>query len=185
MKIMLSEITQQDPFKPQDTSTIVENMQKLQQLANSKYEKFRDDQKWARDLAGQSVTVQQAPLSEKEQEAAVNAGLDPAVGYQSVRGVVESYRVVGEAVWVQVEGKHYQIDHVKQIDPPQRDAAYLAGISEGLLGRKVQYVSAENPALREEGVVTGVSLREQGKITLTIGGKEVPMESMTRIGVPG
>lgn len=185
MKIMLSEITQQDPFKPQDTSTIVENMQKLQQLANSKYEKFRDDQKWARDLTGRSVTVQQAVLTEAERTAAVETGLNPDVGYQSVSGMVESYRVVGEAVWVQVAGKHYQIDNVKQIDPPQRDATYLAGISEGLLGRKVQYMPDGDPARREEGVVTAVSLREQGRITLTIGGKEVPMESMTRIGVAG
>lgn len=183
MKIMLSEITQQDPFKPQETSTIVENMQKLQQLANSKFEKFRDDQKWARDLVGQSVTVQQSVIGDNEKKSYTDAGLNPDIGYQSVSGTVESFRVVGEAVWVQVGGKHYQIDNVRQIDPPKHDATYLAGISDGLLGRKVQYVSEADPAKREEGLVTAVSLREQGRITLTIGGKEVPMESITRIGV--
>jgi len=183
MKIMLSEITQQDPFKPQETSAIVENMHKLQQLANSKYEKFRDDQKWARDLVGQSVTVQQTAMSAEEKMSYSAAGLNPDIGYQSVSGAVESFRVLGENIWVQVGGKHYQIDNVRQIDPPKHDATYLAGISDGLLGRKVQYISAEDPAKREEGLVTAVSLREQGKITLSIGGKEVPMESLTRIGI--
>ena len=62
MKILLSEITNQDPFKPQDSAQIVEGMQKLQELANSRYEKSRDDQRWARDLIGGSVSVQQAQL---------------------------------------------------------------------------------------------------------------------------
>jgi flagellar hook assembly protein FlgD len=181
MKIMLSEITQQDPFKPQETSKIVENMQKLQELANVKYEKFRDDQKWARDIVGQSVSVQQAVMTDAELKEYTDKGLTPDRGFQSVSGEVESYRVVGESVWIQVGGKHYQIDNVKQIDPPQKDSTYLASLADGLLGRKVQYATEEGT--RDEGVVTQVTLREQGAITLTVGGKEVPMNRVVRIGV--
>jgi len=182
MKIMLSEITQQDPFKPQETSKIVENMQKLQELANVKYEKFRDDQKWARDIVGETVSVQQTILTDDEMQAYVEKGLTPDRGYQTVSGEVETFRVIGESVWIQVGGKHYQLDNVKQIQPPQHDANYLAGLADGLLGRKVQH-TVEGSANREEGVVTAVSLREQGKVTLTVGGKEVSMANVTRIGV--
>lgn len=183
MKIILAEITQQDPFKPQETGKIVDDMQKLQELANSKYEKFRDDQRWARDLIGQPVTVQQMAITKAEADKLRDQGIAADVGYGSKIGEVETYRVVGETVYVSVDGKDYPIDNVKQVQPKQRDGAYLAELSEGMLGRRIQYWG-ETPTDLAEGVVTAVSLNN-GDISLTVGGKQVPLDHVKRIGLAG
>ncbi|HYE06499.1 MAG TPA: flagellar hook capping FlgD N-terminal domain-containing protein, partial [Planctomycetota bacterium] len=91
MKIMLSELSQQDPFEPQETSKIVEGMQKLQDLANSRFEKYRDDQRWAQDLVGKTVTAQQMILTDAEAEELVERGLAPGRGYASVDGKVDAF----------------------------------------------------------------------------------------------
>ena len=66
MAIMLSEITNLDPFEPANTAEMVQNMQKLQELANANFEKFRNDIRWAQDLVGNEVTVGKTFMSENE-----------------------------------------------------------------------------------------------------------------------
>jgi flagellar basal-body rod modification protein FlgD len=179
MKILMSEITHQDPLKPQDTAQIVDSMQKLQQLANSRYEKQRDDERWARDLVGGSVTVQQSSFTGDDLKALKDKGLDPDVGYQTVSGVVQSFRVVGEQIWVKVGGKDYQLDNVKQIDPPKTDGGDLAGMA-GMLGRKVTW-AAEGDSASGAGVVSSLSLGDAGQVLLGIGGAQIPLSRVRGI----
>ena len=81
LKIMLSELAHQDPMQPQETSKIVENMQKLQELANTQYTKFRADIGWGQQLMGKTVNVQQMMIGESEKQKLINAGVRPDVGY--------------------------------------------------------------------------------------------------------
>jgi flagellar hook assembly protein FlgD len=182
MKMLLTEITQQDPFKPQDTSHIVEGMQKLQELANSRYTKFRDDQKFAQTLMSKEVTVNQVSLTANEREALKARGLDPDVGFGVVTGKVESYRVVDETVYVNVKGKDYPIDNVYQINPIQHDSSYLATLSSGVLGANATYY-VDDPLNRQTGKVTAVSIGVDNEVMVTIGGQEVPFDHVNRISL--
>jgi flagellar hook assembly protein FlgD len=86
LKIMMAEVTNQDPLQPSDTSKMVDNLQKLQDLANSTYSKFRADIKWANDLMGQTVQVQQQSIDEKKATSQKDKGLKPDVGFGLVNG---------------------------------------------------------------------------------------------------
>lgn len=183
MKILLAEVTQQDPFKPQETAKIVEGMQKLQELANSRFEKFRDDQRWARDLIGNQITVQQTQHSTDEVQTLREKGLNPDVGYQSVSGVVERYRIVDETVWLSVGGKDYPIDNVRQIDPPAQDGGILATTASSMLGHLVRYRS-EDGASMQEGLATSVGFGSSGGIEITIGTDRVPLSRIERVSLP-
>jgi|GEM_PF-3338085 len=180
MKILLAEITQQDPMQPQETSKIVEGMQKIQELANSRFEKFRDDQRWARDLAGQSVTVQQVQVDPGELTKLRERGLDPDIGYGSISGVVERYRVVDERVWVHANGKDYPIDNIRQVNPPAPGGEQLGTVAAGMLGRIVQYRS-EDGTTSTEGLVGAVGFGSAGGVVLTIGDEQVPVSRVQRI----
>lgn len=182
MKMLLAEITQQDPFKPQDTGQIVDGMQKLQQLANTKYQKFRDDQRFAQDLMGKDVTVQQASLQPKELEALKAKGLNPDVGFGTVQGKVDTYRVVDETVYLNVGGKDYAIDNLYQINPPQKDTSYLAGLASGILGTNASYYDTD-PGKLSVGKVTAISLNGNNDVMLTIGGKDVPFSHVKKIAL--
>ncbi len=180
MKILLAEITQQDPFKPQETSKIIEGMQKVQELANTRHEKFRDDQRWARDIIGQSVTVQQVQVQGDQLTKLRERGLDPDLGYQSVSAVVERYRVVDETVWIHAGGKDYPIDNVRQIDAPPLGGEQLGSVAAGMLGRIVQFRSPDGMS-SQEGLVTAVGLGSGGKIELTVGDQQIPVSQVQRI----
>jgi hypothetical protein len=156
-------------------------MQKLQQLANTRYEKTRDDQRWARDLVGDSVTVQQGQLSDDEVAALKDKGLDPDVGFQSRSGRVESFRVVGSEVWLRVGGKDYQIDNVQQIDPPKSDGADLAGMS-GMLGRQVTW-AADGNSPSGSGQVTSLRLGDNGEVLLGAGAQQIPLSRVRGINI--
>ncbi len=180
MKILLAEITQQDPMEPQDSSKIVEGMQKIQELANTRFEKFRDDQRWARDIVGQSVTVQQVQLDSAALTKAKERGLEPDIGYNSISGVVERYRIVDETVWIHANGKDYPIDNVRQVDPPAPGGEQLGTIAAGMLGRIVQYRS-EDGATSTEGLVSAVGFDSAGGVMLSIGDEQVPVSRVQRI----
>lgn len=179
MKILLSEITNQDPFKPQDAQQIVDSMQKLQQLANSRFEKFRDDQRWARDLVGDSVTVEQGQFGDAELKELKERGLNPDVGFQSVRGVVESFRVIGDSIWMRVEGKDYTLDSVRQLDPPKNDGATLAGMAD-VLGRQVTW-AAEGESASGAGQVSSMRLGDAGEVLLGIGSQQIALSRIRSI----
>lgn len=180
MKILLSEITQQDPFKPQETSKIIEGMQKVQELANTRYEKFRDDQRWARELVGQPVTIQQAQIQPDQLAKLKERGLDPDIGYQSVSAVVERYRIVDETVWLHAGGKDYPIDNVRQIDPPAPGGEHLGTVAAGMLGRIVQYRS-EDGLSSTEGLVTAVGYGSAGGVELTVGDQRIAVSRVQSI----
>jgi len=183
MKILLAEVTQQDPFKPQETAKIVEGMQKLQELANSRFEKFRDDQRWARDLIGNQITVQQSQHSAVEVQALREKGINPDIGFQSVSGTVERYRIVDETVWIAVGGKDYPIDNVRQIDPPAQDGGVLATTAASMLGHLVRYRDEDGVTLRE-GLATSVGFGSSGGIDITIDGERVPLSRIDRVSLP-
>jgi hypothetical protein len=179
MKIMLAEITQQDPFKPQETSKIVEGMQKLQDLANSRFEKFRDDQNWARQLVGQSVSAQQMQATPQEIAALKDRGLVPDIGYRQVTGEVSSFRAVDEQVYVNINGKDYPVDHVLQVLPPAPDGAQLATAAAGLLGHTVQWPDRDGKI--NAGLVSAVSFGEGASLMLSVGNQAVPLRDITSV----
>jgi len=184
MKIMLSELKQQDPMEPQDTSKLVDNMQKMQELANTQFTKFRNDVRWAQDLMGKSVTVQQQGITDKEATAQINAGLNPDVGYGNATGPISSFRVVGQEVYVHVGNYDYPTDNVKQVVPMTQDPAQLSSVANNVLGRQVGYWlgTTDKAAL---GIVTGVGWDTNGETTLTVDGKtKVPYANVTSISIP-
>jgi flagellar basal-body rod modification protein FlgD len=183
LKIMLSELSQQDPMKPQETSKIVENMQKLQELANTQYTKFRADLQWGQQLMGKNVNVQQQILTESQKQNLINAGLNPDVGYGNKDGVVNSFRQVGETVYVSIGDYDYPIDNVKQVRPDVQetgnDPDYLSNIAGNLLGRTVGY-KLDNGTMAQ-GKVTDVGYDSTGEVMLNINGLAVPYRNLVKI----
>lgn len=181
LKIMLAEVTSQSPFDPQETSKLVENMQKLQELANTTYEKFRSDIQWGQNLMGKEVRVQQMPITPAEQEKLVNKGLRPDVGYAQVQGRVESFRVVDESVYITIGGKDYPIDNLKQLIP-QQNTTDLSAVADRLLGKEVVYYE-QATATTGSGRVTSVALDNQGGILVEVGDTSVAYEDLIQIGL--
>lgn len=182
LKIMLTEITHQSPLDPQDTSKMVEQMQQLQELANSTYTKFRADITWAQQLVGQQVQVQQQALTRDELADYRNKGLNPDVGYAQVGGKVSSFRIVEQTVYVTVNGKDYPIDNLKQIVPTRDDPAYLALMAAQMLGKEVVYGTDAGVA---SGRVTSVAYDDDGSVLLEVGGESVRFDDVLQIGIGG
>jgi hypothetical protein len=184
LKVMLSELSHQDPMSPQDTGKIVENMQKLQELANTQYTKFRSDVTWAQNLMGKPVTVQQQALSDSEKESQINSGLVPDIGYGNKTGTISSFRVVGEAVYVKVGDYDYPIDNVKQISA-ENDPGSLSSAANQLLGRQVSYLKDASSSTNTTSIVTGVDWNTDGTLRLTMkNGDQVPYAHLTSISIP-
>jgi hypothetical protein len=183
LKIMLSEITTQDPMQPQDTSKMVEEMQQLQQLSNTQYQAFRDDLKWGQQLIGQTVNVQQQAIDGTAKQTEINAGLNPDVGYGTVTGMVTSFRQSGQSVYVTVNGHDYPIANVGQVLPPKNDPTQLADIAGHLLGTKVSFHRAD-ASDTGSGTVTNLGYDTDGKVVLTVAGEQVPYANVTQIGLP-
>jgi hypothetical protein len=183
LQIMLSEITNQDPLQPAETSKMVENMQSLQELANTSYAKFRNDVRWAQDLVGQQVNVIQLNATEEERVKLTNKGLKPDVGFGNLDGRVEGFRVVEEEVWVSIGGKDYPVDNIKQVRTSAQDPDELARVSSQLLGMRVKFWR-EQPTDRGEGVVSSVGYDTQGNVVLGVGDEYVRYDRMLAITVP-
>jgi DNA-binding XRE family transcriptional regulator len=181
LKIMLSELANQDPLAPQETSKIVENMQKLQQLANSQFEKYRADLTWAQNLMGKEVNVQQVSISDSERQKLVNAGVRPDVGFGNKEGAVTGFRQVGEIVYVSVGDHDYPVDNVKQVKPQKFDPTYLAGLARDLVGMNVGFSRPDGT--KAQGPVTDVAYDPNGDILLNINGEAVPYGSILKIGL--
>ena len=175
MAIMLSEITNQDPFEPTETAKMVENMQKLQELSNSKFEKFRDDIRWAQDIVGKEVTANQQFLTPEEKEGLEVRVINPDAGFGLVDGKIDSYKVVGENVWVSIGGKDYPIDNIQQIKPPGTDTAGYTGLADSLLGNKITYIDEEFQL--HTGKVDSVSWNGD-EINLIVAGELVPFSNV-------
>ena len=183
LKIMLSELGHQDPFSPQETSKIVENMQKLQELANTQFTKFRSDLGWAQNLLGKEINVQQAMIGEPERLAMINQGLHPDVGYGNVTGKVTSFRQVGEAVYVTVNDKDYPVDNVRQVVPEaQNNPQHLTDVASSLLGLTVGFYR-DNATDVGQGKVSNVSYGSDGEVMLTVGNEQVRYSHLQRIGL--
>jgi DNA-binding XRE family transcriptional regulator len=181
LKIMLSELANQDPLQPQETSKIVENMQKLQELANSQYEKFRADVSWAQDLLGKTVNVQQMSINDGEKQRLINQGVRPDVGYNNLDGEVSGFRQIGEIVYVSVGEYDYPVDNIKQVRPQKFDPTYLAGLAKDLLGMNVGYKREDNS--QGSGKVSDVAYDKEGEILLNVNGEAVPYRSIMKIGL--
>ena len=187
LQIMLSELTNQDPMSPQDTSKMVEEMQQIQQLANTQYQGFRDDLKWGEQLVGQKVTVLQDNITQDQATSLQAAGVNPDVGYGSVTGTVSSFRSVNEAVYVTIGGKDYPIANVQQLQPNAHDGTYLAQLSQGILGATVSYGAdpADSTSATGSGTVTAVSLDASGTPFITVGGQQIAYARVQSIAMPG
>jgi flagellar hook assembly protein FlgD len=182
LKIMLTEVTNQSPLDPQDTGKMVDNMQKLQELANTTYTKFRNDVKWAQDMVGQTVSVSQQALTPDEKTKLVNKGLAPDVGYAQKTGVVGGFRVVDEVVYVGINGKDYPIDNIKQVLPKGKDDSYLSQVANQMLGKTVAY--ADETGAIQSGAVKAVKWGDNGEdISLQIGDKAVDFAKVVQIGL--
>ncbi len=179
LKIMLSELAHQDPLQPQETSKIVENMQKLQELANTQFTKFRADIGWGQQLLGKTVNVQQMMIGESEKQKLTNAGVRPDVGYGNHDGKVTAFRQVGETVYVSIGDYDYPIDNVKQVRPTVNDPDYLANLAGNLLGRNVGYRMDDGKA--GQGKVTHVGYDTNGEVVLNIDGLAIPYRNMVQI----
>jgi hypothetical protein len=186
LAIMLTEITNQDPFEPTETAKVVENMQKLQELANTQFGKFRNDMRWAQDLMGKEVSVQQEIITDAEAAQLTERGIQVGRGYNAVQGQVENFRIVGESVWVTVGGFDYPIDTVKAVLADQNagnggqgaGAHNLADLADSLLGRSIKTTDAG-------GVVREVmkSLDADGYDLILDNGKRVKFNDVTSIGL--
>ncbi len=183
LKIILAEITSQDPMSPMDTSKMVESLRQVQNLANTTYQKFRDDLRWAQDLVGKTVNVTQVGVTEPERQRLVNSGLKPDVGFSNLDGKIESFRSVNSAVWVSIDGKDYPMENVRQVRTVSHDPDALAQASNRLLGMRIKYWSTD-PSKTSEGVVSSVGYDPLGKIQLGVGGEYVQYDRMLAITVP-
>jgi flagellar basal-body rod modification protein FlgD len=183
LQIMLTEITNQDPLAPTETSKLVDNMKSLQELANTSYTKFRSDVTWAQNLVGKKVNVIQLAASEAERVKLVNKGLKPDVGFANLDGKIESFRVVEEEVWVSIGGKDYPIDNVKQVRSTANDPAQLAQVSSQLLGMRIQYYK-DSVTDVTEGVVSSVGYDSDGNIRLGVGKNYAAYDHILAITVP-
>ena len=184
LAIMLSEITNQDPLNPSDTSKMVESMRQLQSMANTTNEKNRADITWAQQMVGSMVNVTQVVATEAERSSLINYGLVPDVGYANKDIRVEGFRVVNQEVWIESsDGKNYPIDNVKQVLNSRFDTTALAETSNRLLGMKVSYLS-DNKGARKDGVVTSVDYNSDGAITLAVNGGYVRYDDIVAISVP-
>lgn len=182
LQIILAEISNQDPFEPTETAKLVENMQKLQELANTTYSQYRDNLRWAQELTGQNVTVGQVNIRADEEEALRDRGLNPDVGFGVTGGKVESYRTIGESVWVTIDGKDYPIDNVQKLEPQGFDNSQPVSLAEGLLGRYVQFKDTITGSGPGAGRVTDISWSEDGSISLSVGGDLVDFNDIRAIG---
>jgi flagellar hook assembly protein FlgD len=185
LSIMLSEITNQDPLNPSDTSKMVESMRQLQSVANTASEKNRADITWAQQMVGQMVNVTQVVATDAQKTAYVNYGLNPDVGFANKDIRVEGFRVVNKEVWVQSsDGKNYPIDNIKQVLNDRYDTTALMETSNRLLGMNVSYLTGDSKGTRASGVVTSVGYDSEGKVSLSVGGKIVAYDSIVGISVP-
>jgi flagellar hook assembly protein FlgD len=180
LKIMLSELAHQDPLAPQETSKIVENMQKLQDLANTQFTKFRGDLSWAQQLMGKSVNVQQSMISAGEKQKLIDQGLNPDVGFGNVKGEVSSFRQVKETVYVTIADHDYPIDNVKQVLPQHNNPDTLSNLAANLVGKTVGYKLDDGTL--GKGQVTNVAYDTAGELVLNIGGLAIPYANMVQIG---
>ena len=183
LKIMLSELTNQDPLQPQETSKLVENVQKLQELANTTYEKFRSDLSWAQQLMGQTVSVQQQALTPDEKQKLLDKGIKPDVGYSQVNGKVTSFRTVDQQVYVTVGDKDYPMDNIKQIVPDAQHSEYLATMANQLIGKQVAYLDDKD--VLTSGQVTSVKYDKDANLILEVGGNAVNFNRVSQIGIAG
>lgn len=183
LQIMMAEITNQDPLNPTDTSKMVESMQQLQQLANSTYQKFRQDIGWSQSLVGQNVTITQVGATAAQKQAYTNSGLNVDVGYGTVDGKVDGFKVVNSTVWLSVNGHDYPADNVQQVHSDTYDTGKLLDTANRMLGMSVQYVDATGATT--QGTVTSVGYDDAGKIMLGVGNSYVYPDSITAITVPG
>ncbi len=186
LTIMLTEITNQDPMAPSDTSKMVESMRQLQVLANTANEKFRADVTWAQQMSGSMVNVTQVGATEAEKKAYANAGLVPDTGYGNKDIRVVGFRVVDQTVWVQGDnGKDYPVDNIKQVRNNQFDTNALVETSSRLLGMRVGYLSGLDKTTRAEGVVASVGYDSLGKVVLGVNNGYVNYDDVVSITVPG
>jgi len=184
LSIMLTEITNQDPLAPSDTSKMVESMRQLQVLANTANEKFRADVSWGQQMVGSMVNVTQVSATAAELEAYKNSGLNPDVGFGNKDIRVEGFIVVNQEVWVRTDdGKDYPIDNIKQVRNDQFDTDALVETSNRLLGMRIGYLTGSD-GKRAEGVVSSVGYDSDGKVVLAVNGGYVRYDDVVSITVP-
>jgi flagellar hook assembly protein FlgD len=181
LKIMMTEITHQSPLDPSDTGKLVDNVQKLQELANTTFQKFRADITWGQQLVGQTVSVLQQPLTPAEKQSQLDKGLKPDVGFKQIVGKVSSYRIVDQKVYLTVGDKDYPMDNVKQIVPDSQQSQYLANMADQLLGKSVAYLDAKG--LPASGKVTSVQYDKDSNLMLEIDKNSVNFNKVTQIGI--
>lgn len=184
MQIMLAEITTQDPTQPEDTSQMVQEMESMQQLANTQAQAYQDNLKFAQQMVGQQVNVQQQQLSAADQATEQSEGLNPNVGSGTVTGTVTSFKDINQSVYVTVGGYDYPIANVTQVMPAGNNPNTLSTVAQQMLGTTVgwnQSATATTAASSGSGVVTGVSFDSNGNVQLTVGSQQVPYSAITQI----
>lgn len=181
IKIMLTELTQQDPFEPSKVSDMVTNIREIQSLLSAQEEDQRSDLSWGNELVGKTVTVGQTLLSESEYSGLVDDGLNPDVGSGTVTGTVTGFKVIDNQVWVGVGGLDYKIDNVQSMTPSttNADTSTLAEICGSFIGRTAGYVDAAGTA--QSGVISSIKIGDDGSYTLVIGDDEVAFSSLTSV----
>jgi flagellar basal-body rod modification protein FlgD len=184
MRIMLAEITTQDPTQPEDTSQMVQEMESMQQLANTQAQAYQNNLKFAQQLVGEQVNVQQQQLSATDLANQRAEGLNPSVGNATNSGTVTSYKDISQTVYVTVGGYDYPIGNVSQVMPPSNSPSTLAAAAQAMLGKTVAWTipaSAGAPASSASGQVSGVSFDSSGNVQLNVGNAQVPYSAITGI----
>jgi flagellar hook assembly protein FlgD len=184
MQIMLAEITTQDPTQPEDTSQMVQEMESMQQLANTQAQAYQNNLKFAQQLVGEQVNVQQQQLSASDLANEQSQGLNPSTGDGTNSGTVTSYKDINQSVYVTVGGYDYPIANVTQVMPASNSPSTLAAAAQSMLGNTVGYTipaTTTTPASGASGQVTGVSFDSNGNVQLTVGNTLVPYSAITSI----
>jgi flagellar hook assembly protein FlgD len=184
MQIMLAEITTQDPTQPEDTSQMVQEMESMQQLANTQAQAYQNNLKFAQQMIGQQVNVQEQQLDATDLATQQSEGLNPNVGSGTVNGTVTSFKDINQSVYVTVGGYDYPIANVTQVMPATNNPSTLSTVAQQMLGTTVGWTTpatSTSAASSSSGVVTGVSFDNNGNVQLNVGSTIVPYSAITQI----
>lgn len=179
VKIMLTELSNQDPTDPQKTSDMIANIREIQDLEQTKQEQKRSDLNWAGDLIGRGVTVSQSLVTNDQYDALVDAGLNPDVGSSTVTGTVTSYSIVNGEVWLKIGENDYPIDNVQSLAQKETDPTTFADLAGNLLGRTVEYEDASGDLV--SGTADGINSDGDGGYTISVDGAEVSISQLRSI----
>lgn len=172
-KLLLSEMTNQDPLEPTSNSEFVSQMASFTSLQHQTDALYYQQANYATGLAGKTVTI----ASDTGTGLAVDTGVVTAVDLSDENNFV-----------VTVNGKQYSVKNVmavnetvQQNSPLSTDGAYATS----LIGKSVTASTrdASGASVIEKGVVDSIEI-ENGVFRAIINGFAYPVDSIVKVDKP-